>query len=63
MRGRTQGRQHLVLDAVGWYGKDGKALFTPAAARRLADTRTTGKLAPAPPPPSPHCPPARSARP
>ncbi|MEV6577895.1 PKD domain-containing protein [Streptomyces sp. NPDC051582] len=40
------GSTHLVLDAVGWYGKDGKALFTPAAPRRLADTRTTGKLAP-----------------
>ncbi|MER7464813.1 PKD domain-containing protein [Streptomyces sp. NPDC097981] len=40
------GSTHLVLDAVGWYGKSGKALFTPAVPRRLADTRTTGKLAP-----------------
>ncbi|MFJ9642483.1 PKD domain-containing protein [Streptomyces sp. NPDC101206] len=40
------GSTHLVLDAVGWYGKDGKALFTPAVPKRLADTRTTGKLAP-----------------
>ncbi|MFF4852727.1 PKD domain-containing protein [Streptomyces sp. NPDC001194] len=40
------GSTHLVLDAVGWYGKDAKALFTPTVPRRLADTRTTGKLAP-----------------
>ncbi|MEU7552639.1 PKD domain-containing protein [Streptomyces sp. NPDC044571] len=40
------GSTHLVLDAVGWYGKDGKTLFTPTVPRRLADTRTTGKLAP-----------------
>ncbi|MFE6841006.1 PKD domain-containing protein [Streptomyces sp. NPDC057686] len=40
------GSTHLVLDAVGWYGKGGKALFTPTVPRRLADTRTTGKLAP-----------------
>ncbi|MFJ4775337.1 PKD domain-containing protein [Streptomyces sp. NPDC088762] len=40
------GSIHLVLDAVGYYGKDGKALFTPAVPKRLADTRTTGKLAP-----------------
>ncbi|WP_159045902.1 PKD domain-containing protein [Streptomyces sp. WM6372] len=40
------GSTHLILDAVGWYGKDGKALFTPTVPRRLADTRATGKLAP-----------------
>ncbi|MFK0231653.1 PKD domain-containing protein [Streptomyces vinaceus] len=40
------GSAHLVLDAVGWYGKDGTALFTPTVPRRLADTRSTGKLAP-----------------
>ncbi|MFB7785870.1 PKD domain-containing protein [Streptomyces vinaceus] len=40
------GSTHLVLDAVGWYGKDATALFTPTVPRRLADTRTTGKLAP-----------------
>ncbi|ROQ98251.1 PKD repeat protein [Streptomyces sp. 2132.2] len=40
------GSTHLVLDAVGYYAKDGKALFTPAVPQRLADTRTTGKLAP-----------------
>ncbi|MFG2876043.1 PKD domain-containing protein [Streptomyces sp. NPDC048337] len=40
------GSTDLVLDAVGYYGKDGKALFTPAVPTRLADTRTTGKLAP-----------------
>ncbi|WP_158734252.1 PKD domain-containing protein [Streptomyces sp. NRRL F-2747] len=40
------GSTHLVLDAVGWYGKDARALFTPTVPRRLADTRTTGKLAP-----------------
>lgn len=40
------GSTHLILDAVGWYGKDGQALFTPTVPRRLADTRTTGKLAP-----------------
>ncbi|MFE2478802.1 PKD domain-containing protein [Streptomyces sp. NPDC059389] len=40
------GSTHLVLDAVGYYAKDGKALFTPVVPQRLADTRTTGKLAP-----------------
>ncbi|MFD7625245.1 PKD domain-containing protein [Streptomyces sp. NPDC059851] len=40
------GSTHLVLDAVGWYGKGGRALFTPAVPKRLADTRATGKLAP-----------------
>ncbi|MFI5861443.1 PKD domain-containing protein [Streptomyces sp. NPDC051546] len=40
------GSTHLVLDAVGYYGKDGKALFTPVVPQRLADTRTTGKVAP-----------------
>ncbi|MFD5148415.1 PKD domain-containing protein [Streptomyces sp. NPDC058401] len=40
------GSTHLILDAVGYYGKDGKALFTPVVPKRLADTRTTGKLAP-----------------
>ncbi|MFD5147943.1 PKD domain-containing protein [Streptomyces sp. NPDC058401] len=40
------GSTHLVLDAVGYYGKDGKALFTPVVPKRLADTRTTGKVAP-----------------
>ncbi|MFF8269203.1 PKD domain-containing protein [Streptomyces sp. NPDC016562] len=42
----NSGSTHLILDAVGYYGKDGKALFTPAVPNRLADTRTTGKLAP-----------------
>ncbi|MFG2980164.1 PKD domain-containing protein [Streptomyces sp. NPDC048258] len=40
------GSTHLILDAVGYYAKDGKALFTPAVPQRLADTRTTGKLNP-----------------
>ncbi|MFD3543889.1 PKD domain-containing protein [Streptomyces sp. NPDC058662] len=40
------GSTHLVLDAVGYYAKNGSALFTPAAPKRLADTRTTGTLAP-----------------
>ncbi|MEJ8642990.1 PKD domain-containing protein [Streptomyces sp. MS1.HAVA.3] len=42
----NSGSTHLVLDAVGYYGKDGQALFTPAVPKRLADTRTTGKVAP-----------------
>ncbi|MFK0222521.1 PKD domain-containing protein [Streptomyces vinaceus] len=42
----NSGSTHLVLDAVGYYAKDGKALFTPAVPQRLADTRSTGKLAP-----------------
>ncbi|MFB7467191.1 PKD domain-containing protein [Streptomyces sp. NPDC056224] len=40
------GSTHMILDAVGYYAKDGKALFTPVVPQRLADTRTTGKLAP-----------------
>ncbi len=40
------GSTHLIVDAVGYYGKDGKALFTAVAPKRLADTRTTGKVAP-----------------
>ncbi|MGW8776463.1 PKD domain-containing protein [Streptomyces sp. NPDC055796] len=40
------GSTHVILDAVGYYGKDGKALFTPTLPRRLADTRNTGKVAP-----------------
>ncbi|MFI6147189.1 PKD domain-containing protein [Streptomyces sp. NPDC051109] len=40
------GSTHLVVDAVGYYGKDGKALFTPIVPKRLGDTRVTGKLAP-----------------
>ncbi|MER6781745.1 MULTISPECIES: PKD domain-containing protein [unclassified Streptomyces] len=40
------GSTHLVLDAVGYYAKDAKALFTPVVPQRLADTRSTGKLAP-----------------
>ncbi|MFI8450638.1 PKD domain-containing protein [Streptomyces erythrochromogenes] len=40
------GATDLVLDAVGYYRKDGAALFTPVVPARLADTRTTGKLAP-----------------
>ncbi|MFE2327248.1 PKD domain-containing protein [Streptomyces sp. NPDC059385] len=39
------GSTHLVVDVVGFYGKEGKALFTPVAPKRLADTRNTGKLA------------------
>lgn len=42
----NSGSTHLALDAVGYYGKDGKALFRPVVPKRLADTRTTGKLAP-----------------
>ncbi|MBT2445623.1 PKD domain-containing protein [Streptomyces sp. ISL-43] len=41
----NSGSTHLVLDAVGYYGKDGKALFTPVVPNRLADTRTTRKVA------------------
>ncbi|MFE9630651.1 PKD domain-containing protein [Streptomyces sp. NPDC006463] len=40
------GSTHLILDAVGYYAKDAVALFTPVVPQRLADTRTTGKLAP-----------------
>ncbi|MFE7186547.1 PKD domain-containing protein [Streptomyces erythrochromogenes] len=40
------GATDLVLDAVGYYAQDGKALFTPVVPTRLADTRTTGKIAP-----------------
>ncbi|WP_141754134.1 hypothetical protein [Streptomyces subrutilus] len=46
----NSGSTHLVVDAVGYYGKDGNALFTPVVPKRLADTRTTGKVAPAPRP-------------
>ncbi|MGW7441528.1 PKD domain-containing protein [Streptomyces sp. NPDC054849] len=42
----NSGSTHLVVDAVGYYGKDGKALFTPVMPKRLADTRTTGKVVP-----------------
>ncbi|MGR4882857.1 PKD domain-containing protein [Streptomyces sp. LARHCF249] len=42
----NSGSTHLVLDAVGYYGKDGKSLFKPVVPKRLSDTRTTGKLAP-----------------
>ncbi|WP_239517861.1 hypothetical protein [Streptomyces sp. ICC1] len=42
----NSGSTHVILDAVGYYGKDGKALFTPVVPKRLADTRSTGKLAP-----------------
>ncbi|MFE4262847.1 PKD domain-containing protein [Streptomyces sp. NPDC056883] len=42
----NSGSTHVILDAVGYYGKDGKALFTPVVPKRLADTRTTGKVAP-----------------
>ncbi|MET9888487.1 PKD domain-containing protein [Streptomyces sp. NPDC006430] len=41
----STGSTHVILDAVGYYGKDGKTLFTPTLPRRLADTRSTGKLA------------------
>ncbi|MEU9087520.1 PKD domain-containing protein [Streptomyces sp. NPDC048357] len=40
------GSTHLILDAVGYYAANGSSLFTPAVPQRLADTRTTGKLAP-----------------
>ncbi|MFJ6784668.1 PKD domain-containing protein [Streptomyces yangpuensis] len=41
------GSTDLVLDMVGYYQQGGGgALFTPVAPKRLADTRTTGKLAP-----------------
>ncbi|MFD7260011.1 PKD domain-containing protein [Streptomyces sp. NPDC059874] len=39
------GSAHLIVDAVGYYGKDGKALFTPVVPKRLGDTRLTGKVA------------------
>ncbi|MFE5719597.1 PKD domain-containing protein [Streptomyces erythrochromogenes] len=42
----NSGSTHLVLDAVGYYGKDGRTLFKPVVPKRLADTRATGKLAP-----------------
>ncbi|WP_329382573.1 PKD domain-containing protein [Streptomyces sp. NBC_01351] len=38
------GSTHLIVDAVGYYGQDGKALFTPVVPQRLGDTRVTGKL-------------------
>ncbi|MGW5849334.1 PKD domain-containing protein [Streptomyces sp. NPDC055254] len=40
------GSTHLIVDAVGYYAKGGKALFTPVVPQRLADTRATGKLSP-----------------
>ncbi|WP_445269350.1 PKD domain-containing protein [Streptomyces sp. DSM 41634] len=41
------GSTDLVVDAVGYYHQwGGGALFTPVVPKRLADTRTTGKLAP-----------------
>ncbi|MFG2335801.1 PKD domain-containing protein [Streptomyces yangpuensis] len=41
------GATDLVLDVVGYYHQGGGGtLFTPVAPKRLADTRTTGKLAP-----------------
>ncbi|MEU7604642.1 PKD domain-containing protein [Streptomyces sp. NPDC041003] len=41
------GSTDLVLDVVGYYHQwGGGAFFTPAVPKRLADTRTTGKLAP-----------------
>ncbi|MFD9405712.1 PKD domain-containing protein [Streptomyces sp. NPDC059989] len=39
------GSAHLIVDAVGYYGQDGKALYTPVAPKRLGDTRLTGKVA------------------
>ncbi|MEC4576527.1 PKD domain-containing protein [Streptomyces virginiae] len=42
----NSGSTHLVLDAVGYYGKGGTSLFKPVVPKRLGDTRTTGKLAP-----------------
>ncbi|MFJ7774562.1 PKD domain-containing protein [Streptomyces yangpuensis] len=42
----NSGSTHLVLDAVGYYGPNGTTLFTPVVPQRLADTRTSGKLAP-----------------
>ncbi|MER5487050.1 PKD domain-containing protein [Streptomyces sp. NPDC002812] len=42
----NSGSTHLVLDLVGYYDQEGKALFTPVSPKRLADTRTTGKVAP-----------------
>ncbi|WP_329382580.1 PKD domain-containing protein [Streptomyces sp. NBC_01351] len=38
------GSAHLIVDAVGFYGQGGKALFTPVVPQRLGDTRVTGKL-------------------
>ncbi|MFD3542924.1 PKD domain-containing protein [Streptomyces sp. NPDC058662] len=40
------GSTHLIVDAVGYYTKSGKALFTPVVPQRLGDTRATGKLSP-----------------
>ncbi|WP_327415720.1 PKD domain-containing protein [Streptomyces sp. NBC_01233] len=41
------GSTDLVLDVVGYYHQwGGGALFTPVVPKRLADTRTTAKLAP-----------------
>ncbi|MFB7183123.1 PKD domain-containing protein [Streptomyces sp. NPDC056257] len=41
------GSTDLIVDAVGYYRDSGLgALFTPVVPKRLADTRTTGKLAP-----------------
>ncbi|MEU9159216.1 PKD domain-containing protein [Streptomyces sp. NPDC048424] len=40
------GSTDLVVDAVGYYRDSGEALFVPVVPQRLADTRTTGKLAP-----------------
>ncbi|MFE3553325.1 PKD domain-containing protein [Streptomyces sp. NPDC059193] len=40
------GSTHVIVDAAGFYSGNGRALFTPAVPQRLADSRTTGKLAP-----------------
>ncbi|MFG2339890.1 PKD domain-containing protein [Streptomyces yangpuensis] len=42
----NSGATDLILDAVGYYAQQGKGLFTPVAPTRLADTRSTGRIAP-----------------
>ncbi|WP_420079950.1 PKD domain-containing protein [Streptomyces sp. JL4002] len=40
------GSTHLVVDTVGYYRSLADGRFVPSVPQRLADTRTTGKLAP-----------------
>ncbi|WP_316522115.1 PKD domain-containing protein [Kitasatospora brasiliensis] len=39
-------RSHLVVDVFGYYGADGKGLFTPVMPSRLLDSRDSGPFGP-----------------
>ncbi|GGV18223.1 hypothetical protein GCM10010495_36320 [Kitasatospora herbaricolor] len=43
----NSGATHVVADVAGYYGADGKGLFTPVTPVRLQDTRTAGGPVPA----------------